>query len=174
MRISPSRPCSTALIAKGALGQKSGAGFYRKVGRDIQVLDAASGDYRALAPQAAPEVLAMLAQKNPRDMLAELRASTHPQAQLLWAISRDLFHYAAYHLAAIADNARDVDLAIRWGFGWKMGPFETWQAAGFAEVAQWIREDIAAGQALASVPLPDWVDAPPVVAAHGVHTPGGS
>ena len=56
--------------------------------------------------------------------------SDHPQAQFLWSIFRDLFHYAAYHLASIADNARDVDLAIRWGFGWQMGPFETWQAAG--------------------------------------------
>ena len=167
-----------ALVAKGAMGQKSGAGFYRKVGREIQVLDAASGEYRAPAPQsatmAAPEVLAMLAQKSPHEMLKQLRASTHPQAQLLWAIFRDVFHYAAFHLEAIADNARDVDLAIRWGFGWTMGPFESWQAAGFAEVAAWIREDIAAGKALAAAPLPAWVDDRQVVAAHGVHSPAGS
>ncbi len=167
-------PALAALIAKGALGQKSGAGFYRKVGRDIEVLDPASGDYRASAPQAAPEVLAILARKNPREMLAQLRASVHPQAQLLWAVFRDVFHYAAFHLATIADNARDVDLAIRWGFGWTMGPFETWQAAGFGEVAGWIREDIAAGNALADAPLPAWVDDPQVVAAQGVHQPSGS
>ncbi|HZX68205.1 MAG TPA: 3-hydroxyacyl-CoA dehydrogenase NAD-binding domain-containing protein, partial [Candidatus Elarobacter sp.] len=167
-------PVLAALVAKGALGQKSGAGFYRKSGRDILVLDPATSDYRASAPQVAPEVLPLLANKNPREMLAQLRASAHPQAQLLWAVFRDVFHYAAYHLAAIADNARDVDLALRWGFGWTMGPFETWQAAGFAEVAQWIRDDIAAGRALAAVPLPAWVDSPPVVAAHGVHTPQGS
>ena len=86
--------------------------------------------YRASSPQAAPEVLAILAQKDPHAVLAQLRAGAHPQAQLLWSIFRDVFHYAAFHLAAIADNARDVDLAIRWGFGWTRGPFETWQAAG--------------------------------------------
>ena len=36
------------------------------------------------------------------------------------------------------------DLAMRWGFGWQMGPFETWQAAGWKQVAQWIDEDIQA------------------------------
>jgi 3-hydroxyacyl-CoA dehydrogenase len=167
-------PVMAALIAKGALGQKTGAGFYRKVGRDILVLDPAKGDYRASAPQADPDVMAMLAQKDPGAMLDALRGSAHPQAQLLWAVFRDVFHYAAYHLADISDNARDVDLAIRWGFGWTMGPFETWQAAGFARVAQWIRDDIAAGKTLAGVPLPAWVDDPQVAAARGVHAPQGS
>jgi 3-hydroxyacyl-CoA dehydrogenase len=51
-----------------------------------------------------------------------------------------VFHYSAYHLESIADNARDVDLAIRWGFGWQLGPFETWQAAGWDEVARAIEE----------------------------------
>ena len=44
-----------------------------------------------------------------------------------------MFHYIAYHLADVADNARDLDLAIRWGFGWSVGPFETWQAAGWQQ-----------------------------------------
>jgi 3-hydroxyacyl-CoA dehydrogenase len=70
---------------------------------------------------------------------------------------RDLFHYSAYHLADIADTARDVDLAIRWGYGWSQGPFETWQAAGWKQVAGWIAEDIAAGKAMSDAPLPDWV-----------------
>jgi 3-hydroxyacyl-CoA dehydrogenase len=164
----------TALVAKGALGQKTGAGFYRKVGRDIEVLDPGSGAYRPSKPEAAPEVLAILADKDPATRLAALRASAHPQAQLLWAVLRDVFHYAACHLAAIADNARDVDLAIRWGFGWSLGPFETWQAAGFADVAKAIRDDIAAAKTLAAAPLPDWVDAPPIVAARGVHRADGS
>ena len=84
--------------------------------------------------------------------------SAHPQAQFLWAIFRDLFHYSAYHLADIADTARDVDLAIRWGYGWKLGPFETWQAAGWKQVAGWIAEDIAAGKAMSNAPLPGMGD----------------
>ena len=59
-----------------------------------------------------------------------LRDAEGPQGQFLWAILRNSFLYAAVHLATIAETARDVDLAMRWGFGWSVGPFETWQAAG--------------------------------------------
>lgn len=47
-----------------------------------------------------------------------------------------------------ADNARDIDFAIRWGFGWNEGPFETWQAAGWKQITDWVSEDIVAGKAL--------------------------
>jgi 3-hydroxyacyl-CoA dehydrogenase len=163
-----------ALVAKGALGQKAGAGFYRKQGRTIEVLDPVAAAYRPSTGEVAPEVAAILKERAMGSKLAKLRASPHPQAQFLWAVFRDVFHYAAFHLAAIADNARDVDLAIRWGFGWQQGPFETWQAAGWNEVAGWIAEDIAAGRTLASVPLPGWVAGEHVRAAGGVHTPKGS
>ena len=165
-------PVLAALVARGALGQKSGAGFFRKVGREIQVLDPKAGDYRPAAGVVDASVSEILALKHPGEKLAKLRASPHPQAQFLWAIFRDLFHYCAFHLAAIADNARDVDLALRWGFGWSMGPFELWQAAGWSDVAGWIRDDIDAGRALARVPLPPWVSSH--VVASGVHTPNGA
>ena len=147
----------TALIEKGALGQKAGGGFYRKLGKDIVVLDVAKQDYVPASQQASAEVAAILAIKDPAEKFARLRASTDPQAQFLWAVFRDLFHYSAYHLATIADTARDVDFAIRWGYGWKLGPFETWQAAGWQQVAGWIAEDIAAGKAMSTAPLPAWV-----------------
>ncbi len=146
-----------ALIAKGALGQKTGAGIYTKRGKDILVLDLKAQGYRASTGEVAPEVAAILKEKDPSTKFAALRASPHPQAQLLWAVFRDLFHYSAYHLASIADTARDVDLAIRWGYGWSLGPFETWQAAGWKQVAEWIAEDIVAGKAMSNAPLPDWV-----------------
>lgn len=146
-----------ALIEKGALGQKTGAGIFRKEGKDIKVIDVAKGDYVASDMQAAPQVVEILKEKDPAKKFAALRASTHPQAQFLWAIFRDLFHYSAYHLNDIAETARDVDLAIRWGYGWKLGPFETWQAAGWKQVAEWIDADIKAGKAMSNAPLPDWV-----------------
>ncbi|HEX5756292.1 MAG TPA: 3-hydroxyacyl-CoA dehydrogenase family protein, partial [Arenimonas sp.] len=105
------------LIAKGALGQKTGAGIFRKVGKDIHVVDLAKQDYRPATGKAADEVVEILKTKNPAEKFAKLRASSHPQAQFLWACFRDLFHYSAFHLASIADTARDVDLAIRWGYG---------------------------------------------------------
>src|SRR5688572_11511457 len=159
-----------ALIAKGALGQKAGAGIFRKVGKDIHVIDLARQDYRPATGEAAPEVVEILKTKDPAQKFAKLRASAHPQAQFLWAIFRDLFHYSAYHLASIAETARDVDLAIRWGYGWNLGPFEAWQAAGWKQVAAWIAEDIAAGKSMDPAPLPAWA----TDGREGVHGTQGS
>jgi 3-hydroxyacyl-CoA dehydrogenase len=159
-----------ALIDQGALGQKTGAGFFRKVGKEIRVLDLGLRDYRAADRGASPEVAAILAIRDPAEKFAKLRASDDRQAQFLWATFRDLFHYAAYHLADIAQTAREVDFAIRWGYGWKLGPFETWQAAGWRQVAQWINEDISAGKAMSDAPLPAWV----TDGRDGVHGADGS
>jgi 3-hydroxyacyl-CoA dehydrogenase len=82
------------------------------------------------------------------ERLKLLRNAEGAQGQFLWAILRNSFHYAAVHLGTIADNARDVDQAMRWGFGMKQGPFELWQEAGWLEVAKMIQEDIDAGKAL--------------------------
>ena len=160
----------TALVEKGALGQKSGAGFYTKRGKDILVLDLKAQDYRPSAGELDPEVGAILKEKDPAKKFAALRGSGHPQAQFLWSIFRDTFHYSAFHLAEIADTARDVDFALRWGYGWSMGPFETWQAAGWKQVAEWIAEDIVAGRAMSNAPLPDWV----FDGREGVHGAKGS
>ncbi len=159
-----------ALIAQGALGQKTKCGIFRKQGREIQVLDPALKDYRASTGTVADEVAAILKNRNPAERFAALRASAHPQAQFLWAIFRDVFHYCAVQLEHIADNARDVDFAMRWGFGWAQGPFETWQAAGWQAIAQALAADIAAGKAMSDVPLPAWV----TDGRSGVHAPEGS
>ncbi|WP_057917770.1 3-hydroxyacyl-CoA dehydrogenase/enoyl-CoA hydratase family protein [Lysobacter antibioticus] len=160
----------SALIGKGALGQKTGAGVYTKRGKDILVLDLKAQDYRASAGELDADIAALLKEKDPAKKFAALRASEHPQAQFLWAVFRDSFHYSAFHLETIADTARDVDFAMRWGYGWSLGPFETWQAAGWKQVADWIAEDIVAGKAMASAPLPNWV----FDGRDGVHGKDGS
>ena len=156
-----------ALIEKGALGQKTGAGIYAAKGK--QVLNWATGEYQNAGAKPSDAVLAILKIRNPAGKFAALRASDDPQAQFLWAIHRDVFHYTAVLLAEIADTARDVDLAIRGGFGWSMGPFEIWQAAGWKQVAAWISEDIAAGKAMTTTALPAWVED-----VEGVHSAKGS
>jgi 3-hydroxyacyl-CoA dehydrogenase len=145
------------LIEAGSLGQKSGAGFYKKVGRDIQRYDAATGQYVAAGAKADDVVVRILKKKDPAERLKLLHDSKHPHAQFLWAILRDTFQYVAVHLESIASSARDIDLALRFGFGQAMGPFELWQAAGWKQVAQWVKEDIDAGRALSSAALPAWV-----------------
>ena len=161
------------LIEMGNLGQKAKAGFYKKVGRDILRFDLASKEYVPGGAK-ADEVYGRMLRKPAAERLKLLRGSEGAQGRFLWAILRNSFHYAAVHLAAIADTARDVDLAMRWGFGMKQGPFELWQEAGWLEVARMIQEDIDAGRALSKAPLPDWVFKGPVADAGGVHTAEGS
>jgi 3-hydroxyacyl-CoA dehydrogenase len=161
------------LIADKRLGQKTKAGFYKKVGREVLRLDPASMDYVSGGAK-ADEVVARMLKKPAPERLKLLRNAQGAEARFLWAILRDQFHYAAVHLQAIAETARDVDLAMRWGFGMKQGPFELWQQAGWLQVAQWVQEDIDAGLALCQAPLPDWVFTGPVAEAGGVHTPQGS
>ena len=165
------------LMARGNLGQKTGAGFYKKVGRDILRFDPTAangeGDYVPSGAK-ADEVVGRMLKKPAAERLQLLRNAEGAEPRFLWAILRDQFHYAAVHLHSVAETARDVDLAMRWGFGLKQGPFELWQEAGWLQVAGMIQEDIAAGRALSSAPLPDWVFKGPVADAGGVHTPQGS
>jgi 3-hydroxyacyl-CoA dehydrogenase len=159
------------LIDQGALGQKTRRGVYQKIGPDIHVLDLGTGKYRPSEGKADPGIVEILKNKDVAARFEQLHGSTHPQAQFLWSIHRDAFHYCAVHLGAIADNARDLDFAIRWGFGWNQGPFEIWQAAGWGRVAEWIRQDVAGGKAMANGPLPAWAADP---GRAGVHGPDGS
>ena len=166
-------PVLKKLIELGQLGQKTKAGFYKKAGRDVLRFDLESEEY-VPAGQKADEVYSRMLKKPAGERLRLLRESEGPQGQFLWAILRNGFHYAAVHLATIAESARDIDFAMRWGFGLKQGPFELWQEAGWRQVAQWVKEDIDAGKTLSSAPLPDWVFNGPVADAGGVHTPQGS
>jgi len=165
------------LIEKGALGQKAGAGFYKKVGKDILRLDfekvGTAGEYVA-GGKKADEIVARILKKPAPERIKLLRESSNPQAQFLWSILRDSFHYVAVHLDTVADTAREIDYAMRWGFGSSQGPFELWQAAGWKQVAEWISADIAEGKTLSGAPLPAWVSTGPVADNGGVHSPAGS
>jgi 3-hydroxyacyl-CoA dehydrogenase len=159
------------LVDQGSLGQKTKRGIYQKIGKEIHVLDLHTREYRLSDAKVDDGVKDILRERDWAKKMAGLRNSQHPQAQFLWAVFRDAFHYCAMHLGTIANNARDLDFAVRWGFGWDTGPFEIWQAAGWQQVASWIAADIAAGKAMASTPLPQWVTDPARV---GVHSMQGS
>ena len=166
-------PVLAKLIELGNLGQKTKAGFFKKAGRDILRFELESEDY-VPAGAKADEVYGRMLKRPAAERLKLLRNATGAQGQFLWAILRNGFHYAAVHLATIAETARDVDQAMRWGFGMKQGPFELWQEAGWLEVAKMVQEDIDAGKALCKTPLPEWVFKGPVAEAGGVHTAQGS
>ncbi len=147
----------TDLIKAGALGAKTRAGVYKKEGKEIKILDIKTKEYRSQNPLIDEEILNILKNKNVNQRLTQLRESNSNQAQFLWSMYRDLFHYTAYHLEGIADNTRDIDFAIRWGFGWSQGPFEIWQDAGWKQVRSWINEDIKNGNSMIQKALPNWV-----------------
>jgi 3-hydroxyacyl-CoA dehydrogenase len=161
------------LLELGQLGQKTKAGFFKKVGRDVLRFDLEAEEY-VPGGQKADEVYGRMLKKPAAERLQLLRNAEGAQGQFLWAILRNSFHYAALHLGSIADNARDVDQAMRWGFGMQQGPFELWQDAGWLDVARMVQEDISAGKALCNTPLPNWVFNGPVAEAGGVHTAAGS
>lgn len=145
------------LVEAGAVGQKAGAGVFRKEGKTIRVFDPDSGDYRDTDYDLPDDVQKVLAIRDPGKKLAELARCENDHTEFLWSIHRDLFHYCAYHLAEIADSAREVDLAIRWGYGWKTGPFEIWQSAGWNAMAELVKKDIEGSRTGVEAGLPEWV-----------------
>lgn len=166
----------THLMGLGHLGQKTGAGFYKKVGADIRRFDITAGDggdYVAAGAK-ANEVVGRILKKPWSERLPLLRDAKGTEPRFVWSIIRDQLHYCAVHLAKVAETARDIDLAMRWGFGMAQGPFEIWQEAGWATVAKMIQDDIDAGLALCKAPLPAWVFEGPVAQAGGVHSAAGS
>lgn len=159
------------MIKEKKLGQKTGQGIYKKIGKEIFVLDLNTHEYRLANTKIDSEIEEILKIKNPKEKFLKLYASKNPKAQFLWALFRDLFHYCATWLFDIAHNARDLDFAVRWGYGWTYGPFETWQTFGWHDVAKAIQQDIQNGKTLCKSNLPDWVLDPHFI---GVHQTSGS
>ncbi len=160
-----------ALIERGDLGQKTGAGVYRKRAGVIEVVDPETLEYRPAEGRPDPRVAQILRLDDPAAQYEALVTTDHPQARFLAAAFADLDHFCAWHLETLADSAREVDLAMRWGYGWRAGPFESWQAAGWQRVVERINDRIERGEALARVPLPEWAVDP---RREGVHGPRGS
>lgn len=148
----------SGLIQEGHLGQKTGQGIYRKNNKTIEVFCPTKKTYGEATAEVNKEVLAIMKIADPHERMHLLKNCQNRQAQFLMACLRDLFHYCAFHLEAIADSVRDVDLAMRWGFGWQYGPFETWQAAGIENIVAWIEQGIKTATSLSTAQLPAWLE----------------
>ncbi|MBK2125221.1 3-hydroxyacyl-CoA dehydrogenase/enoyl-CoA hydratase family protein [Fangia hongkongensis] len=145
------------LVEQGALGQKTKKGLYVKEKDGIKVLDLETKSYRASEKKADKAVLEILQEKDWGVKLQKLRESDHPEAKFLWSCFREMFHYAAALCGDISDYPKDMDMAIRWGFGWKEGIFEIWQQAGWQQVIKWLESDIESNLSLSNAPLPAWI-----------------
>jgi len=146
------------LIAEGSLGSKTKKGIYEKIGKDIYVYDPASDEYRLSDKTISSEVKKILKENgNIENSLLALSKCDDPQAQFLWSVHRDVFHYACYQLEHVAETVRCVDLALKSGFAWQRGIFEQVQLTGWSEVRDSLNMDINNGVALSSESLPSWV-----------------
>lgn len=133
------------MVAKGLLGRKVGAGFYKKVkgedGSTILTLDLESLEYREGKKASFPELEALRSIEDPAERLGKLVFGEGRAAQAVWRMLAPTLSYAAMRVGEICDDVWTVDRAIRWGFNWALGPFETWDALGFRAVTERLRSE---------------------------------
>jgi 3-hydroxyacyl-CoA dehydrogenase len=123
------------MLAKGLLGDKTGKGFYQKVpgkdgGSEILTLDLKTLEYR---PRQSPKFPSLETAKTIESLGDRIRTITNANDRagaFVWRILADTLLYSAFRVGEIADDVASIDRAMRWGFGWELGPFELWDAIG--------------------------------------------
>ena len=127
-------PFLREMIERGWLGQKSKAGFYKKVGKDIHALDLRSMEYRPREKVRAASIGAVRGVEEVGQRIKTLVSRSDDKlAQLAWEATAHTLCYSAQCLDEIADDVVNVDNALKWGFNWQLGPFATWDAIGVAD-----------------------------------------
>jgi 3-hydroxyacyl-CoA dehydrogenase len=142
----------TKMLENGWLGSKSGQGFFLKQGKDILELDPNTLEY---GPRQKLKTASVELSKQEKGLANKMKALVYADdraGQLLWNILSPVLSYSAHLLGTIADDIVAIDRAMKWGFGWEMGPFETWDAIGLEksvskmkEVPAWISEMLENG-----------------------------
>lgn len=118
------------LVERGALGAKSGQGFYVKKGKDIYEIDPNTLEYVPQKKLKAPSIEMAKQTKGLDNKLKTLVYANDRAGELLWNIFAPTLIYSAELNGIIADNIVEIDNAMKWGFGWSQGPFEMWDAIG--------------------------------------------
>lgn len=139
------------MVRRGWLGDKTGQGFYKRVKgdgeREILTLDVHTMEYR---PRQKARFASIEGGKAIEDTRQRLRALVGPilegqkgdkAQQFLWASISESCLYAARRVPEISDNIVDVDRAMRWGFGWELGPFEVMDAIGVKAFAEQVQKE---------------------------------
>jgi 3-hydroxyacyl-CoA dehydrogenase len=131
-------PIVQALIDRGALGEKSGRGFYKRhktaSGSDVLTLDPATLDYRPKQPARLPSLDTARAIEDVGERTRTLFAGRDKVGAFLRATLAPTLLYTANVTPSIAYSIDDVDRAMKWGFGWELGPFELADAIGVREL----------------------------------------
>ncbi|MCY1021334.1 3-hydroxyacyl-CoA dehydrogenase/enoyl-CoA hydratase family protein [Pyxidicoccus sp. MSG2] len=145
------------MVKKGILGDKSGGGFYKKQGKDIQVLDLKTMEYRAQNKVRFESLGAAKDVEDVRERVAVVLNGQDKAAKFAERITLDVMAYTSRRIPEIADDVVNVDRAMRWGYAWDLGPFESWDAYGVKKgvermkelglkPAKWVEDMLAAGR----------------------------
>lgn len=130
------------MMERGLLGDKSGKGFYKKVkGKtgdesEILTLDLATFDYRARQRAVFPSFEMARNIDDLRERVKLLFSASDRAGQFYRKLFSGTFHYAAMRVPEIADDIVAIDNAMKWGFGWELGPFEIWDARGLGRTVE--------------------------------------
>lgn len=138
-----------SMAENGWIGAKSGQGFYLKKDGAITQLNPETMEYEPRNKLKAPSIDRTKAIKSKKEKLKTVVFADDKAGNLLWAIISPVLVYTAEKTFEIANDIQAVDEAMRWGFGWDLGPFELWDALGFRQTVEKIQTD---GHV-----LPNWV-----------------
>ncbi len=149
-------PVLEKMLAAGLLGEKSGAGFYKKSKdaegkRQILTLDLGTMEHREKRKAKFPELEALKSIESVTEKIAAIVAGKGRAADFTWRTLSRLFAYCAHRVGEICDDPKPIDDGMKWGFGWDAGPFEVWDAMGVRATALRMKAD--------GLALPEWVGA---------------
>jgi 3-hydroxyacyl-CoA dehydrogenase len=135
-------PFLKQMMERGWLGEKTGQGFYKRVGKDkeIHALDLKTLEYHPAAKVRLPSVETARNIEDLGERLCTLVKGSDRAGEFLWSLFSDLILYSAERVPEISDRIVEVDRAMRWGYAHKVGPFELWDALGFDEVCERIEK----------------------------------
>jgi 3-hydroxyacyl-CoA dehydrogenase len=138
------------LVGTGTLGAKTGQGFYKKQKSQILSLNPVTLAYEPPKPMDLPGVAEMGRMGELRDRLQALYRDTGRAGEFFRPSILNILNYSAHRIPEITDSFTNIDRALRWGFGWEMGPFEMWDALGF--------EQVVGDMKAAGMKVPSWVE----------------
>jgi 3-hydroxyacyl-CoA dehydrogenase len=130
------------MVQRRWLGDKTGQGFYKKVGKDeILSLNLSTMEYGPRTKGKFPSLEMAKSIENAGDRLKVLVKATDRAGQFVWRTLSKVLIYSAHRIPEISDDILNIDKAMKWGFNWELGPFETWDALGLQVLAQRIEEE---------------------------------
>ncbi|RFU70075.1 3-hydroxyacyl-CoA dehydrogenase [Peribacillus saganii] len=137
------------MVENGWIGSKSGQGFFLKKGKEILELNPETLEYEERKKLKAASVELSKQEKGLANKMKALVYSDDRAGELLWNIFSPVMLYSADLLGIIADDIVAIDQAMKWGFGWSQGPFETWDAIGLEKSTAKMEEQ--------GLQVPEWI-----------------